>query len=491
LSSLSNSSKAVARAVAGDTASAATTPQGWATLLGGRNAISSLVLAGGVALHAINVFLTTTMLPSIVRDIGGLSYYAWNTTLFVIASIIGATCSARLLQLLRPRGAYVTAAVLFALGALVCGLAQAMPVMLAGRTVQGLGGGLLISLSYAMIRLLFPQPLWPRAMALVSGMWGIGTLVGPALGGVFAELDAWRSAFHVLIPLALTFAAIAAVVLPRDVDARHPSPLPLLQMALLAAAVLAVSAGSISTRPTWNVAGLAAAAALSLLIVRNERRSPRRLLPRNAFRRNAPLGLVYAVMSLLAMTVTSDDVFVPLFLQVLHGQSPLIAGYLSALMAGGWTVGSVTSSNFAGRKVRRIIVAAPCVSLVGSLVLLWLMPAASADTAHLVILAGGLFSLGLGVGMAWPHLLTWVLTFAPPDEQDRASASITTVQLYATAVGAAAAGLVANTAGLVDPGGAVGTARAALALFAVFSVAPVLCLAIALRLARLLAVAAR
>jgi len=489
---LTNSSEAVTRTVAaGDTASTATPPQGWATLLGGRNAISSLVLAGGVALHAINVFLTTTMLPSIVRDIGGLNYYAWNTTLFVIASIIGATCSARLLQALRPRRAYAAAATLFALGALVCGLAPSMPVMLAGRTVQGLGGGLLISLSYAMIRLLFPQPLWPRAMALVSGMWGVGTLVGPAIGGVFAELDAWRSAFHVLIPLALTFAAIAAVVLPRDVDARRASPLPLLQMALLAAAVLAVSAGSISTHPAWNVAGLAAAAVLSFLIIRNEQRSPRRLLPRDAFRRGAPLGLVYAVMSLLAMTVTSDDVFVPLFLQVLHGQSPLIAGYLSALMAGGWTVGSVTSSNFAGRKVRRIIVAAPCVSLAGSLVLLWLMPAASADTAHLTILAVGLFSLGLGVGMAWPHLLTWVLTFATPDEQDRASASITTVQLYATAIGAAAAGLVANTAGLVDPGGAVGTARAALALFTVFSVAPVLCLAIALRLTRMLRAGAR
>jgi predicted MFS family arabinose efflux permease len=160
-------------------------------------------------------------------------------------------------------------------------------------------------------------------------------------------------------------------------------------------------------------------------------------------------------------------------------------------MAGGWTVGSVTSSNFAGQKVRRIIVTAPCVSLIGGLILLWLMPTANADVGRLVILAVGLFSLGLGVGMAWPHLLTWVLTFAGPDEQDRASASITTVQLYATAVGAAAAGLVANTAGLVDPGGLVGTARAALALFAVFTIAPVLCLMLAVRLARLLRARAR
>ncbi len=462
-----------------------TVEQGWSTLLGRRNALPSLVLAGGVALHAVNVFLVTTMLPSIVRDIGGLDYYAWSTTLFVVASIIGATCSAHLLQALRPRGAYVVAALLFATGCLVCALAPVMPVLLVGRTIQGFGGGLLISLSYAMIRLLFDQPLWPRAMALVSGMWGIGTLVGPAIGGVFAEMDAWRLAFYAIIPLALAFAAIAASVLPSKVSAGRASPLPLLQIVLLSIAVLTISAGSISPRPLWNIAGIATAAILTILIVRIERHSAQKLLPGDAFRLGAPLALVYATMGLLAMAVTSDDVFVPLFLQVLHGRSPLVAGYLSALMAGGWTVGSVSSSNLSGRNARRIIVIAPCVSLVGTVLLLVLMPAHSDDGwIRLGALAVGLFSLGLGVGLGWPHLLTWILTLAAPGEQDRASASITTVQLYATAMGAAVAGLLANTAGLVDPGGLEGTARAALVLFAVFTAAPVLCLIFAVRLVR-------
>lgn len=462
-----------------------TVEQGWSTLLGRRNVVPSLVLAGGVALHAVNVFLVTTMLPSIVRDIGGLSYYAWSTTLFVVASIIGATCSAHLLQTLRPRGAYMVAALLFAAGCLVCALAPAMPVLLAGRTIQGFGGGLLISLSYAMIRLLFDQPLWPRAMALVSGMWGIGTLVGPAIGGVFAEMDAWRVAFYAVVPLALTFAAVAASVLPRQVAVHRASPLPLMQIVLLSAAVLAISAGSISTHPMWNIAGIMTAAILTILIVRVERRSSRKLLPGDAFRLSTPLALVYATMGLLAMTVTSDDVFVPLFLQVLHDRSPLVAGYLAALMAGGWTVGSVMSSNLTGHNVRRIIVAAPCVSLLGTVLLLLLMPGQSHGAlARLVGLAIGLFSLGFGVGLAWPHLLTWILQLSAPDEQDRASASITSVQLYATAMGAAVAGLLANAAGLVDPGGAAGAARAAFTLFAIFTAAPVLCLVFAVRLVR-------
>ena len=175
-----------------------TTATGWAALLLGKNGLRSLALAGGVALHAINVYLVTTILPSVVKDIGGLDYYAWNTTLFVVASIIGSVLSARCLTGLGPRVAYAVAGLVFALGCGLCSLAPDMGVLILGRTVQGLGGGLLFALPYSMIRLVFDQALWPRAMALISGMWGAATLIGPAVGGVFAEYDAWRAAFWVL-----------------------------------------------------------------------------------------------------------------------------------------------------------------------------------------------------------------------------------------------------------------------------------------------------
>lgn len=101
----------------------------------------SAALAGGVALHAINVYLVTTILPSVVADIGGLDYYAWNTTLFVVASIIGSVLSTKCLAGLGPRAAYVWAGVIFAIGCAVCSLSPNMAVMILGRTIQGLGGG--------------------------------------------------------------------------------------------------------------------------------------------------------------------------------------------------------------------------------------------------------------------------------------------------------------------------------------------------------------
>lgn len=114
---------------------------GWAALLSGRNGVRSLALAGGVVLHAINVYIATTILPSVVRDIGGLDYYAWNTTLFVAASILGSALAAKLLATAGPRSAYVIATLVFTIGTLLCAVAPSMPVMLGGRLVQGLGGG--------------------------------------------------------------------------------------------------------------------------------------------------------------------------------------------------------------------------------------------------------------------------------------------------------------------------------------------------------------
>ncbi|MGY2175046.1 MFS transporter [Pseudomonas azotoformans] len=458
-------------------------PSNWAALLSGANGVRSLALAGGVVLHAINVYIATTILPSVVKDIGGIDYYAWNTTLFVAASILGSALSARLLGRLGPRGAYLVASLVFASGALACAFAPSMPVMLVGRLVQGLGGGFLFALSYAMIRLVFDEPLWPRAMALVSGMWGVATLVGPAVGGVFAELGIWRAAFWSLIPVAGLFAVLAATVLPRrSTESVEPTPLPLTQLWLLTAAVLAVSAGSVSSTLPLNLLGLAAAAMFTALLVFTESRSRHRLLPAGAFRLTTALGALYATMSLLAVAVTSGEIFVPLFLQVLHHQSPLVAGYLAALMAAGWTLGSIASAGMTGANIRRAILAGPILGVVGMLALALLMPHESnggAQTLTPICLA--LTLIGLGVGLAWPHLLTRVFQVAPDGEQDLASASITTVQLFATAFGAALAGMVANIAGLTEPGGIEGTASAAVWLFGVFALAPVIGILIARR----------
>jgi len=460
-------------------------PPGWGALLGGRNGLLSLALAGGVALHAINVYITTTILPSVVADIGGIDYYSWNTSLFIVASILAAAVSPGLLARCGPRAAYLLSAVIFAAGSLACGFAPSMAAMLAGRIVQGVGGGFLLALSYAMIRIVFDEALWPRGIALVSGMWGVATLVGPAVGGLFAEYGLWRASFWALAPAAVVFGVLATLALPpRDAapgstgaGSTGAGGAPMLQILLLTAAVMAISAGSVMTSAWANAAGALVAIVLVCLIAVIEQSASRRLLPSGSFSPGGALGAVYASMMLLSIMVTSSEIFIPLFLQTLHGQTPLVAGYLAAAMSAGWTLGSIGGAGATGARMRRQLRFAPLPGLIGMVMLAILVPPGSSGSwLALAPLCAAMLMVGVGVGLAWPHLLTRVLQLAPEGEEAVASASLTTVQLFATAAGAALAGMVVNLAGLTSPGGAAGTAAAALWLFGVFSVAPLLCL---------------
>lgn len=458
---------------------------GWGELFAGKNAIRSLTLVGGVALHAINVFIATTILPTVVADIGGMDYYAWNTALFVTASILGSALVPKLLSQAAPRNAYLVAAIIFAIGTLICGFAPSMPAMLGGRVVQGMGGGMLLALSYAMIRIVFSERLWPRAIALVSGMWGVATLVGPAVGGIFAELGEWRAAFWSLVPVIGIFAVMAMVVLPKEIsNTENKDRLAWPQLILLTLAVLIISAASISPSAFWNIAGVVIALAVLMLLVFVEHRSTQRILPKGTFSLSR-LGALYLTMGFLGGSVTSSEVFVPLFFQVLHNQSPLVAGYLAALMGGSWTLGSIGSSGVTGKSVNRVILAAPIMGIIGMATLAILVPPGSdGNLTTLLPICLAMIIVGFGVGMTWPHLLTRIFKRADAADQNLASASLTTVQLFTTAMGAALAGMIANLAGLSNPGGVAGTANASLWLFIGFAVMSGIALLSAIALVR-------
>ncbi|SDJ13674.1 MFS transporter [Variovorax sp. OV700] len=456
------------------------TAAAWSDLFRGRNGWRAVALTGGVALHAVNVHIVTTVLPSVVNEIGGLDWYAWSTTLFVVGSILGATLSVRLLAGLGPRGACLAALAAFTAGSMACAFAPAMPWLLAGRTVQGLGGGLLAALSYALIQLVFAPRLWPRAVALVSGMWGVATLCGPAVGGLFAEAGHWRWAFWSLLPLAALQALLVMVQLRPAAGVRHERVarmprIPAVQIGLLAASVLVIAASEFLPALAWQAAGVALGLAFGVAATRIDLHAAVRLLPTGAYAVRAPMGAIYASVVLLLIGTTTE-IFVPYFLQLLHGHSPLSAGYLTAAMAGGWSAGSLLSSGRSGAGADRMLRAGPVACTLGLAALALLLPAPGRLAPGLEALLAGLAlgAVGLGVGIGWPHLVTRVMSLAPAGQEGLASASITTVQLYGMAVGAAVAGLVANAAGLSEPGGAAGARSAALWLFASFAVAPAL-----------------
>ena len=136
---------------------------GWADLLRPEWIPSLVVLLGGVLLYSMNVMLLATVLPSIVGDVGGAALMSWPTTAYLASSIIAATCTGLLTGWIGPGRTFLAGALIFCAGSLMCAVAPSMGVVIGGRFVQGLGGGLLSAMSYVLVRQVFPQAVWPRA----------------------------------------------------------------------------------------------------------------------------------------------------------------------------------------------------------------------------------------------------------------------------------------------------------------------------------------
>jgi len=446
---------------------------GWLELLRGGNAARSAVVGGGMIIHAVSTFIVVTILPSVVRDIGGLRFFAWATTLYVLASLLGGALCARLLARIGARGGYRIALPLFALGALICALAPSMPVLLLGRLIQGLGAGTLSALSFSMVRTLFNEALWSRALSLTSAAWGVATLAGPAIGGAFAQYGAWRAAFWSVFALVPFLLLLVERSLPRELPRPEPprTPLALLNLCVLAGSVLAVSVASSVPQAGANALRLTGALVGLGLFVRLEA-GALRLLPHRACSPQTALGAAYASMVLLIIGVTTE-IFVPYFLQTLHGVTPLHAGYLSALMSAGWTTGAVGGSSQGISRVRALLMAGPLLLAAALAGLFLLVPQSGIlGDAQLWAIGACLFGQGLGIGLAWPHLGAEVFTFAPEGEKHLAATSITVVIMVANAFGTALGGMVTNLAGMTVPGGLTGAARSATWLFGTYILAP-------------------
>ncbi|MFE0024980.1 MFS transporter [Amycolatopsis sp. NPDC059021] len=426
----------------------------WRDLFGKRHLGAIVVLAGGVALYATNIYLTASMLPTIVADIGGERFYAWSTTVFLVASVSSSVVVGKAVARFGARGSYVLALGFFVAGSVLCAVSPAMAVLLIGRAVQGIGGGLLSGLGYALIRSSLPEALWARASALISAMWGVGTLAGPALGGLFGQLRLWQVAFFALAAAGLGLAVLVPRALPRDRPEGAIMPAPMVSMLLLSAAVLLVSVAGVAEQTTLRIVFLVVAAVLVIGFVTRERGARARVLPRSTFHSGAPTKWIYLFIVVLAIGSTTEA-FVPLFGQRLGGLAPIAAGFLGAALAAGWTIGEIPAANATrATAIRRILVAAPLL-LGGGLAVLALTQQKDAGLGLIVVWIAGLLVAGSGIGIAWPHLATKAMSVEPGGvEADRASAAINTVQLVSNAFGSALAGLLVNLGGDADTGSA-------------------------------------
>ncbi len=421
----------------------------WSEILTRTQAPALALVCLGVWLHAADGLIVATMLPAIVAEIGGGALVAWTVALYEIGSIVaGATGGYLVLRfgLRRPMG---LAAALFAVGCLVSAVAPSMPVLLAGRLLQGLGGGGLMALSFVALGQLFPPRLMARAMAAISTLWGVSSFLGPLIGGLFVAHATWRLGF---VFFALQAAALACWIgLAAPMGRRSPAAglvgtVPAARLTVLAAGVVAIASAGIAIDPVrtplFAVAGLGL---LAVFLHLDGRAGPGRLLPPVPFGLGTAHGCALAMVFLFSAATIAIPAYGPLLVTAIHGVSAMTAGYLVACSAVGWTIFAVLVSGAHPRHD-------PAFIAVGMLMVLTsVIGFAHAVPAGPVWLIGAVAGLeGGGFGIAWTFILRRVTALCDPAEVERIAGAIPTVQRLGYAVGAATIGIIANAAGFAE-----------------------------------------
>jgi MFS family permease len=332
-----------------------------------------------------------------------------------------------------------------------------MAVLLAGRLLQGLGAGLALALSYACIRILFPERQWSRLFALISAVWAIAALAGPLVGAGLSALASWRLAYLAMAALAALLGLTALATLPGGQPGNAPRDgFPIAWLAGLGLAILLIAAaGNIGTLAA-KIAMVAAGGALAVWLVRIDRRKSPGVLPSDAFAWSTPVGLgLWIVLALFAGGMPFG-VYGALILQALHGQPPLVAGYVLAWEALCWSLAAIAITRLDRRYWDHALIAGPTMIAAGLAGLALTLPLG--DLPWIVVAAT---VTGAGYGVCWAFLGQRIMAGAREGEGDRAAAAIATLEMTGIAVGAALAGIMGNALGVDDAASAASLRAAA------------------------------
>ena len=437
---------------------------GWRELTASGRLVQFIILCLGVWLHAADSFLAATTMPAAVREIGGIAFINWAIALYQLGAIVSGAAVGVIARRLSLRDVLILAAVLYGCGCVASAVAPDIGVMLLGRLIQGLGGGVMIALTYVATQRLFPERLWVRLMAIVSAIWGASSLCGPLIGGAFAVAGLWRGAFWAFGAQALLL-IIAAIVFLGDLpcDQRQGGAWPWQPLLLLAVGTIVIAAAGVV--PGLGPSALLGGAGALLLYVaaRVDLAAPGRVLPAQALRPLHPVGAGLLMVLALAAGSAPFTCYGPVLLEVLFGTSPLVAGYILAAESIAWTVGTLTTSGLSSRAEPFLIRGGATMIAAGGAGL-----AAFVATGPVLLILLSVLLQGLGFGICWPFIVRRIVIAAEPSERDLAASAASSMQRIGYALGSSASGIAANAAGL-GQGASLSAAHAAgFSIFASF-----------------------
>jgi len=352
-------------------------------------------------LASMEATVVATGMPTIVSQLGGLEYYSWVFSAYMLTSTTTVPLYGKLSDLYGRKPIYAAAMVLFLIGSLLCGLSQSMLQLIAARAVQGVGAGGLLPLAFIMIGDMFTLEQRARMQGLFSGVWGVSSVVGPLLGGFLVDQVSWHWIFFInIVPGLLAGILVwqAWVDRPREGKAR-PS-VDYAGAVLLTTGVVVLLLGLFEAGTPIGWALLAGAVVAFALLGWVERRAPDPVLPLSLFRdRLFIIACAHGIFAGWAMF--GSTAYIPLFVQAVLGTSATAAGATLTPLLIAWVVASIVGSRLLLKiGYRTLAVTGMMLLTIGS----FLMSRISAGSSQLSLIIG-LALMGTGMGLSIPAFL--------------------------------------------------------------------------------------
>jgi EmrB/QacA subfamily drug resistance transporter len=402
-----------------------------------------IVVLLGIFLAALDQTIVGTALPVIVTDLKGNDVYTWAFTSYLLTATVSGPLYGKLSDLFGRRLIFMIGVSIFLTGSVLCAVSSEMGQFIAFRGIQGLGAGALFPVSLAIIADIFAPSERGKYQGFFGAIFGVSSLIGPAIGGILTDTVGWHWIFLVNLPLGLVVLLVIWRTLPTRIESGVERTIDYLGAAVFVAALVPILIGLTNKQfGEWTdpeVGGLVALGlGLAAVFVWVESRAKEPIVPLGLFRIRAFAASVFA-MFFAAMGFFAAIVFMPRWYQVVQGSSATESGYQILPLLGGLIVSAIVSGQIVARtgRYKSLIFVALLFLALG----LFLLTNLRTETdPPLVWLWMGI--TGLGIGPAFAVFTLAVQNNVPPNELGTATSSLTLFQQVGGTVGLAITGSI-------------------------------------------------
>jgi EmrB/QacA subfamily drug resistance transporter len=392
----------------------------------------------GMLLAALDQTIVSTALPTIVADLGGGGHMAWVVTAYLLAETVSTVLVGKFGDLFGRKIIFQLSAIIFVGGSVIAGISGSMMMLIIARAIQGIGGGGLMVTAMALIADVIPLRERGKYQGALGAVFGVTTVVGPTLGGLFTDHASWRWCFYVNIPVAIVMLVMTASTIPAVKAVVRPI-IDYAGIALVALGscglILALEWGG--NEYPWGSATIiglfAGSVVLLTAFVLVELRVREPVLPMHLFR--SPVFTVCSILSfIVGFAMLGAMTFLPTYVQYVDGSSATMSGVRTLPMVVGLLLTSTLSGTVVSKtgKYRIFPIAGTFVMAVG-LFLMSTMDASSGVALESLYM----FVLGLGIGLAMQVLTIVVQNTVAYHELGSATSGVTFFRTLGSSFGTA------------------------------------------------------